>query len=86
MAPKLELDESNFAWIELEKLQNIAEGGKGAMYAKMEKMPEKYSLEWYMMQKKPKKQLPSDAEEAKLALGASLAVLAGMWAYAQVFH
>jgi len=86
MAPKLDLDESSFTWIELEKLQNIAEGGKGNMYAKMEKMPEKYTLEWYMLQKSPAKQLPSDADELKLVVGGSVGVLAAMFAYAQLFH
>ena len=38
LAPKLDLEENSFTWIELEKLTDIAEGGKGNMYAKMEKV------------------------------------------------
>ena len=57
------------------------------MYAHMEKMPEKYSLEWYMLQKPPPKQVQetSSVKELSMALVAVIATVGGMFAYDIIF-
>jgi predicted nucleic acid-binding Zn-ribbon protein len=67
-SPELKLNPKNYQSFDLEKLDQIKQGKKALQYSKMEKPPEKYSLEWYMLQKPP----PPD--EKKSAGSGSLAV------------
>ena len=54
-SPALHLSKKNFQTFDIEKLDAIKGGKKALQYSKMEKMPEKYSLEWYMLQPPPPK-------------------------------
>jgi len=69
-SPELKLNKNNFQYFDIDKLDQIKAGKKALQYSKMEKPPEKYSLEWYMLQKPP----PS-ADERKSADSGSLAVV-----------
>jgi len=79
-APELEVGEEHFQWIEIEKLEAIKEGPKQRLYAKMKKMPEKYSLEWYMLQKPTKKEI-GNGQDTQLAIAGTAVVLAALAAY-----
>jgi len=83
-APELEVGAEYFQWIEIEKLEEIKEGPKQRMYAKMEKMPEKYSLEWYMLQKPTKKQI-ANGQDAQLLVAGTVMILTALVAYGSYF-
>ena len=83
LAPKLQTTSDNFAWIDYNKIEDIKDGGRKTLYAPVKKMPEKYSLEWYMLQK-PKRATTRDdtSADAGAALAASATILAGLAIYA----
>jgi hypothetical protein len=62
-APELTLDASNFVQIPEKILEAERRGRQTGEYAKMEKRPEKYSLEWYMLQK-PQARAARDEDKA----------------------
>lgn len=79
-APELKLDERNFVQIP-EAIMNAEERGRQTgQYAKMEKKPEKHSLEWYMLQKEPKPK----KQKVDPAGGVAAAALVGLAVYAAV--
>jgi predicted nucleic acid-binding Zn-ribbon protein len=82
LAPKLQTTSDSFAWIDYNKIEDIKDGGRKTLYAPVKKMPEKYSLEWYMLQK-PKRAAAADSgADAGAALAASATILAGLAIYA----
>lgn len=76
-APELTLDASNFVQIPEKILEAERRGRQTPEYAKMEKPPEKYSLEWYMLQKPVRaraERKAADPTPAVAALAAGLAL------------
>lgn len=75
-APELRLDASNFVQIPDSLLEAERRGRQTPEYAKMEKPPEKYSLEWYMLQKpvRARDERKADPTPAVAALTAGLAL------------
>ncbi|EKX54660.1 hypothetical protein GUITHDRAFT_100135 [Guillardia theta CCMP2712] len=82
-APQLDLGEEYFQWIDLEKIDVIKGGGKALQYSKLEKMPEKYSLEWYMLQKPKSMRQHETGKDVQVALAGTFIVFAGLFAYSQ---
>lgn len=77
-APELKLDENSFVQIP-ESIQRAERPGRATpLYAKMEKKPDKYSLEWYMLQKEPKQR----KQKVDPAGGVAAVALVGLALYA----
>jgi tetratricopeptide (TPR) repeat protein len=76
-APQLKLDESNF--VKMPDSSSLVErrGRQKGEYAKMEKPPEKYSLEWYMLQK-PRKGMSPQRRAAERKNGMAIVAVTGV--------
>lgn len=70
-SPELKLNKKNYQSFDIEKLDQIKQGKKALQYSLMEKPPEKYSLEWYMLQKPPPKEASTTAASGNIALAFS---------------
>ena len=82
LAPKLQTTAESFTWIDYNKIEDIKDGGRKTLYAPVKKLPEKYSLEWYMLQKPKRTARADDSADAGAALAASATILAGLAIYA----
>jgi tetratricopeptide (TPR) repeat protein len=81
LAPKLQTSSESFTWIDYNKIEDIKDSGRKS-YAPVKKMPEKYSLEWYMLQKPKRISTRDDSSaDAGAALAASATILAGLAIY-----